>query len=77
MELEDVIKAIDELTSRADGHDQDIEGINTSLKDFGNSLDELLSSKSDDDDDDDNDDGDTDDEPDFGDAVDLDEKEEK
>lgn len=74
MELEDVIKAIDELTSRADGHDKDIEGINTSLKDFGSSLDELLRPKGDDDDDDD----DTDDEPDFGDAVDLDdEKEDK
>ena len=73
MELEDVLKAIDELTSRADGHDKDIEGINTSLKDFGSSLDELLRPKGDDDDDDD----DTDDEPDYGDAVDLDDKEDR
>lgn len=74
MESEDVLKAIDELTSRADGHDKDIEGINMSLKDFGSSLDELLKPKDDDGDDDDDDV--SDDEPDFGDAVDLDEKKE-
>ena len=74
MELDDVLKAIDELTSRADGHDKDIAGINTSLKDFGSSLDELLKPK---DDDDDDADGTDDDEPDFGDAVDLDDKEDK
>lgn len=76
MELEDVLKAIDELTSRVDGHDKDIEGINASLKDFGSSLDELLKPKDEGGDDTDDD---TDDEPDFGDAVDLDddEKEDK